>query len=59
MDLKGLWQNVQEELKISVSQTTYRGMLAQTTLQDFEKNASKILKKMLLPSVAPILIFAI
>jgi chromosomal replication initiator protein len=42
MDLKGLWQNVQEELKISVSQTTYRGMLAQTTLQDFEKNVATV-----------------
>ncbi|MDD5074071.1 MAG: chromosomal replication initiator protein DnaA [Candidatus Shapirobacteria bacterium] len=42
MDLNRLWQNVQEELKISVSQTTYRGMLAQTTLQDFKKNIATV-----------------
>jgi len=42
MDLNSLWQNVQEELKISVSQTTYRGMLAQTRLLNFKKNVATV-----------------
>jgi chromosomal replication initiator protein len=42
MDLNRLWQNVQEELKISVSQTTYQGMLAQTALLDLKENIATI-----------------
>ncbi len=42
MDLNGLWRNVQEELKISVSQTTYQGMLAQTVLLEFKENIASI-----------------
>ncbi|MDD3679259.1 MAG: chromosomal replication initiator protein DnaA [Candidatus Shapirobacteria bacterium] len=42
MDLNHLWQNVQEELKISVSQTTYQGMLAQTALLDLKENIATI-----------------
>jgi chromosomal replication initiator protein len=42
MDLNSLWQNVQEELKISVSQTTYQGMLAQTTLISLERDVATI-----------------
>ncbi len=42
MDLDTLWQNVQEELKISVSQTTYQGMLSQTCLLEIKNNVATI-----------------
>ena len=42
MDLNSLWQNIQEELKISVSQTTYQGMLAQASLLNLKKNIATI-----------------
>jgi len=42
MDLDKLWQNIQEELKVSVSKTTYQGMLAQTALVSIKNNVATI-----------------
>jgi len=42
MDLDKLWQNIQEELKVSVSKTTYQGMLAQTALISIKNNVATI-----------------
>jgi chromosomal replication initiator protein len=42
MDPNTLWQNVKEELKISVSQTTYQGMIAQTCLIKIKNNVATI-----------------
>jgi len=42
MDFNALWQNVKEELKISVSQTTYQGMIAQTCLLKIKNNIATI-----------------
>ena len=42
MDLDKLWQNIQEELKVSVSKTTYQGMLAQTALVSIKNNIATI-----------------
>lgn len=42
MDANALWQNVKEELKISVSQTTYQGMIAQTCLLGIKDNIATI-----------------
>jgi len=42
MDKARLWQNIQEELKIAVSKTTYQGMLAQTKLVSLKNNIATI-----------------
>jgi len=42
MDLDKIWQNIQEELKVSVSKTTYQGMLAQTALISIKNNVATI-----------------
>jgi len=42
MNTNRLWQNIQEELKIAVSKTTYQGILAQARLVSLKNNIATI-----------------
>lgn len=42
MDLNNFWNDILEELKVSVSETTYQGMLARTSLLSLENNVATI-----------------